>query len=69
MRVEELTTDELKSFIGHAVEQKLEELLGDPDWNLELREDVKQRLRLSLDQATEAGVSIEDVASKTGLRW
>jgi hypothetical protein len=37
MRVEELTTDELKRFIGNAVEQKLEELLGDPDWNLELR--------------------------------
>lgn len=69
MRVEELTTDELKSFIGHAVEQKLEELLGDPDWNLELREDVKQRLRRSLDQTAEAGVPIEDVANKTGLRW
>lgn len=69
MRVEELTTDELKSFIGNAVEQKLEELLGDPDWNLELRVDVKDRLRRSLDQTAAAGVPIEDVANETGLRW
>jgi hypothetical protein len=69
MRVEELTTDELKSFIGNAVEQKLEELLGDPDWNLELRVDVKQRLRRSLDQTAATGVPIEDVANEAGLRW
>ncbi len=35
MRVEELTIDELKMWISYAVEQKLEELLGDPDYELQ----------------------------------
>lgn len=71
MRVEELTIDELKVLIDYAVEQKLEEMLGDPDSNLHLREDVKERLRRSLEQPAKrsSGVPIEDVIKKTGLRW
>lgn len=71
MRVDELTIAELKVLIDYAVEQKLEELLGDPDSNLQLREDVKERLRRSLEQPAKgsSGVPIEDVIKKTGLRW
>ena len=47
-RVAELTVDELKQIIEEAVEQKLEEMLGDPDEGLELREEIKARLRPSL---------------------
>ena len=71
MRVEELTVEELKVLIDYAVEQKLEELLGDPDSDLQLKEDVKERLRLSLEEAKRgaSGVAIEEVINKTGLRW
>jgi len=49
MRVEDLTIDELKVLIDYTVEQKLEELLGDPDSNLHLREDVKERFDVPLN--------------------
>jgi len=48
-RVAELTVDELKQIIQEAVEQKLAEMLGDPDEGLELREEIKARLRRSLE--------------------
>ena len=42
--VAEMTADELKQLVGLAVEQKLIELLGDPDKGLVLRESVRKRL-------------------------
>jgi len=71
MRVDELTIDELKVLIDYAVELKIEELLGDPDVDLVLRDDVKDRLRRSLEQKSKdsPGVPIEDVVNKLGLRW
>ena len=71
MKVEELTIEELRVLIDYTVEQKLQELLGDPDSNLVLREDVKERLVQSLEQSAQGsrGIAIEDIAKKTGLRW
>ena len=71
MRVDELTIDELKVLIDYAVELKIEELLGDPDVDLVLREDVRDRLRRSLEQKSKdsRSVPIEDVVNKLGLRW
>ena len=71
MRVDELTIDELKVLIDYAVELKIEELLGDPDVDLVLRDDVKDRLRRSLEQKSKDSptVPIEDVVNKLGLRW
>ena len=42
--VAEMTANELKQLVGSAVEQKLIELLGDPDEGLVLRESVRKRL-------------------------
>jgi hypothetical protein len=42
--VGQLSTDELKEIIGSVVEQKLKEILGEPDEGLELRVDVRGRL-------------------------
>ena len=42
--VAEITADELKQLVGLAVDQKLIELLGDPDEGLVLRESVRKRL-------------------------
>ena len=71
MRVDELTIDELKVLIDYAVELKIEELLGDPDVDLVLRDDVRDRLRRSLEQKSKdsRSVPIEDVVNKLGLRW
>jgi hypothetical protein len=71
MRVEEMTVDELKILIRQTVEEKLEEILGDPDSSRELSDSVRDRLRRSLEE-TEAGVPgvpVDEVMRKTDLRW
>ncbi len=42
--VAEMTGEELRELVGAAVEQKIVELLGNPDAGLVLRENVRQRL-------------------------
>ena len=42
--VAEMTGEELRKLVGAAVEQKIVELLSDPDAGLVLREDVRKRL-------------------------
>lgn len=42
--VAEMTADELKRLVGLAVEEKLIELLGDPDEGMVLRESLRKRL-------------------------
>ena len=48
MKVKELSVEQLKALIQEAVEEKLQEILGDPDQGLELKEYIKERLRRSL---------------------
>ena len=71
MQVQEMTIDQLRGLIRETVEEKLEELLGDPDWGLDLKDDIRRRLERSLDETERGvpGVSMEDVLKKTGLRW
>ena len=64
--VAEMTADELKQLVGLAVEQKLIELLGDPDEGLVLRESVRKRL-LRQKRAVakgERGELLEDVVGR-----
>lgn len=68
--VADLTVDELKGLIRETVGQAILDIFGDPDEGLELREDVKEMLRRSLDEtqwATEPVISAQDVADKLGL--
>lgn len=71
MRVKDLSSEELKALVQEAVEEALLELLGDPDRGLELKEEVKERLRRSLERAQrgERGIPAEEVARKVGLTW
>jgi signal recognition particle GTPase len=71
MKVKELTVEEFKALIQEAVEEKLEEMTGDPDVGLELREEIKERLRSSLAAAQrgEKPIPIEQVARQAGLDW
>ena len=71
MKVKELTVEQFKGLIQEAIEEKLEELIGDPDIGLELREDIKERLRSSLAarQGGEKGIPVDEVARQAGLDW
>ena len=71
MQVQEMTIDELKGLIRETVEEKLEEMLGDPDWGLEVRAEVQKRLRRSLDETEQgvSGISVDEVVKSTGLKW
>jgi signal recognition particle GTPase len=71
MKVKELTVEELKNLVEEAVEEKLEEMIGDPDLGLELREEIKERLRKSAAarQAGEKDIPVDEVARRAGLDW
>ncbi|MDQ3460706.1 MAG: hypothetical protein M3498_15610 [Deinococcota bacterium] len=67
--VAEMTREELEELIEAAVEQKLLELLGDPDEGLELHEVVRQRLveQKRTVASGERGAAFEDVVRDLGL--
>ena len=69
MKVTDLSIEELKVLIGEVVEEKLQEILGDPDWGLELKADVQQRLERSLADLSQGkrGIPSQQVAQKLGL--
>src|SRR5437667_11232564 len=67
MRLSDLTLEELKELVKGIVDDRLRELLGDPDLGMEMGEAVRARLKQSL--ASSARVTGEEVAEKLGLRW
>ncbi|MBI2917321.1 MAG: hypothetical protein HYY01_04930 [Chloroflexi bacterium] len=71
MKVQDMTVEEFKALIQEVMEEKLEELLGDPDEGLELRPEIRERLRLSLAAVKrgQRGIPIEKVAEELGLEW
>ena len=64
--VGQLSTDELKEIIGSVVEQKLKEILGDPDEGLEMRAEVQNRLLRQKKAVAngERGEELEEVAKR-----
>jgi hypothetical protein len=62
-----LTPSQLKDLVRGLVDDRIRELLGDPDLGLQLGDALKTQLKESLT-STER-VSGEDVAEKLGLRW
>lgn len=67
MNLSDLTLEELKELVKGLVDDRLRELLGDPDLGLELGESVRARLKSGLT-ATER-LTGENVAEQLGLRW
>ena len=67
--VAQMTTDELREMIESIIEQKLAELLTDPDNGLVLRPEVEQRLRRQMTAVAngERGKSLDDVMQQLGL--
>lgn len=67
--VGQMSTDELKEIIGSVVEQKLKEILGDPDEALEIRADVRNRLLWQKKAVAngERGEELEEVAKRLDI--
>ncbi len=68
--VAEMTKEELKDLIETVVEEKLLELLGDPDEGLILREEVRERLlrQKRAVEKGERGESMEAVLEHLGIQ-
>jgi hypothetical protein len=67
MDLTHLTPDQFKELVRGLVDDRLRELLGDPDLGLELGAALQARLKQSL-LSTER-ISGDEVAEKLGLRW
>ena len=67
MDLSSLTPQQLKQLVRGLVDDRLRELIGDPDLGLELGETLRARLKASL--ANGERLSGEDLAEKLGLRW
>ncbi len=67
--VGEMTKDELQEMIGALIEEKLLELLGDPDEGSSLRESIRERLVRQQARVTqgERGEPLEEVTRRLGL--
>ncbi len=67
--VAQMTKSELKEMIETLIEQKLVELLGDPDEGLAIRKSVRDRLlrQKRVVAAGERGEPFEDVVQRLGL--
>ncbi len=67
----ELTIDEFKNLIRNVVRQTILEVFDESDEGLELREDIENRLRHSLETVKTVGETIpaKEVAAKLGLDW
>ena len=67
--VAQMTKRELREMMETLIEQKLIELLGDPDEGLEIRKSVRDRLlrQRKAVAAGERGKPFEDVVHQLGL--
>jgi hypothetical protein len=68
-RVKDLTLDQLKQLVDGIVEDKIEQIVGDPDRGLELRPEVVKELKESLaaSRRGERGIPLEELAKEIGL--
>ena len=67
MDLSNMTAEQFKELVRRLVDDRLRELIGDPDLGLQLGEALRARLKASLSNVER--LSGEDVAEKLGLRW
>jgi hypothetical protein len=67
MQISDLSLDELKELVKGLVDDRIRDLLGDPDLGLQLSDAVRTRLKNSL--ASETRVTGDEMADRLGLRW
>jgi hypothetical protein len=67
MDLAQFSQEQLKELVRGIVDDRLRELLGDPDLGLQLGDGLRARLKESMS-STER-LSGEDIANQLGLRW
>ena len=67
MDLSQLSQEQFKELVRGIVDDRLRELLGDPDLGLELGDGLRARLKESL--SSKERLSGEDIANQLGLRW
>jgi hypothetical protein len=67
MQISDLSLDELKELVKGLVDDRIRDLLGDPDLGLPLSDAIRTRLKNSLASGTR--VTGNEMADKLGLRW
>ena len=67
MDLSALSPEQLKELVRGLVDDRLRELIGDPDLGLQLGKALRARLKSSLE--TNERLSGEEFAEKLGLRW
>ncbi len=67
MKLSELSQQKFKELVNGLVDDRLCDLLGDPDLGLPLDETVRARLKESL--ASSERTTGDEIAEKLGLRW
>lgn len=67
MDLSQLSQEQFKELVRGIVDDRLRELLGDPDLGLQLGDGLRARLKESMF-STER-LSGEDIANQLGLRW
>lgn len=67
MDLSQLTPQQLKELVQGLVDDRIRELIGDPDLGLSLGDALRARLKESL--TGNERLSGDDVADKLGLRW
>jgi hypothetical protein len=67
MDLSQLSQEQFKELVRAIVDDRLRELLGDPDLGLQLGDGLRVRLKESLSNRER--LSGEDIADQLGLRW
>lgn len=69
--VKDLSVEELKKLIGDVLEEKLREVLTDPDAGLILKPEIQKRLLADLQKPRKTGENIPaaELARRRGLEW
>ena len=67
MDFSQLSPEQFKELVRGIVDNRLRELLGDPDLGLQLGNGLRARLKESLSNRDR--LSGEDIADRLGLRW
>jgi hypothetical protein len=67
MDFSQLSQEQFKELVRGIVDDRLRELLGDPDLGLQLGDGLRARLKKSLSNTER--LSGEEIADQLGLRW
>jgi hypothetical protein len=67
MDISRLSQEQFRKLLHGMIDDRLRELLGDPDLGLQLGDGLRTRLKESL--SSKERLSGEDVAEQLGLRW